>query len=372
MKTGVCYQGPISNKTFDFDRNFTQNQVNSGLGFSIKMKTINSILLLDSNYTFTGYRQVNYIPSDIFISERKDLDTQNMQFIYEYAFSSQQIKVSNVDMTTEQSVPVRLMIKYPPSDSKDSDANNKLTAFISYYDYTKAFTDLEWFNIEDCFPRSSQARIEFVLQLKPLDLNLAKGLDLNRHFRTSFVAYISNELLKESPMRFVAPKISLNSKGIIIVRSAVLRGPDPLNLFTKYEKVKLNVDKNSSKLATSPEVCAFFCLDQDGCLSFDWKPNSCVLYNDHISNSTFIDVDFGSTYDHYSRNSLNDIKLRSSFLLWTTLRDTINAMINNREAFRLDTKMFNGTNQDKALYLQPIRIDESISNPNQFGTSNLL
>lgn len=71
---------------YDSDKNFTDTLFNTDGSLVLRLKSPRSFLLLDSNYTYTGKRQINNIPSDIFISDRKK--SFNETFTTEFAFSS--------------------------------------------------------------------------------------------------------------------------------------------------------------------------------------------------------------------------------------------------------------------------------------------
>ena len=81
--TASCIYEPISAASIDFDKNFTQNLIDSGNGYAIRMRSAKSLLQLDADYIFTGQRTVNGIFSDVFITKAK---IGKMDFVTEYAF----------------------------------------------------------------------------------------------------------------------------------------------------------------------------------------------------------------------------------------------------------------------------------------------
>lgn len=116
---GNCSITSIPVLSFDLDQNFTNSNVNLDGSYVIRLKSPESFLLLDSEYVHTGQRKVNNVPSDIFISDRGNL---NQTIITEYAFSNNQFLFQETNHV-EKNVPVSLSII-------DKKVNKKLTKNI--------------------------------------------------------------------------------------------------------------------------------------------------------------------------------------------------------------------------------------------------
>ena len=82
---GNCSIASISTSAFEDDADFTKAQLDSGNGFSVRIKSPSSLLALNLNYTYTGVRQMNSIPADIFIA--KDNSVKQLKVYNEYAFA---------------------------------------------------------------------------------------------------------------------------------------------------------------------------------------------------------------------------------------------------------------------------------------------
>lgn len=103
---GNCSITSIPVLSFDLDRNFTSSNLNLDGSYVIRLKSPASFLLLDSDYIYTGERKVNNVPSEIFISDRANL---NQTIITEYAFSNSQFSFQETNHF-EKNVPVSLRI----------------------------------------------------------------------------------------------------------------------------------------------------------------------------------------------------------------------------------------------------------------------
>jgi hypothetical protein len=102
--TGGCSIESISSSLFDEDQAFTQSMIDSGNGFIVRMRSPQSILHLDTNFTYTGQRTANSIPADIFIS--KDIRAK-VVVINEIAFTVDSFDINQGDKI-EKKIPIRL------------------------------------------------------------------------------------------------------------------------------------------------------------------------------------------------------------------------------------------------------------------------
>lgn len=84
--TGKCSIEAIENFAFATDKNFTQAQLDSGNGYSIRIKSPSGLLELDSDYIYTGQRVIDGIQSDIYISKRNV--AKGIVVYNEYAFTT--------------------------------------------------------------------------------------------------------------------------------------------------------------------------------------------------------------------------------------------------------------------------------------------
>ena len=108
FKGNCSVRGIGSNNDIGEDNEFEADQA-SQQGFVMRMKTPAAFLNLDKTYIHTGKRLVNGIISDKFIAEDVLSDSN---VIYEYAFSSSGVNVSNEEKA-ETMVPLSLDLQYP-------------------------------------------------------------------------------------------------------------------------------------------------------------------------------------------------------------------------------------------------------------------
>ena len=108
FKGNCSVRGIGSNNDIGEDNEFEADQA-SQQGFVMRMKTPAAFLNLDKTYIHTGKRLVNGIISDKFIAEDVLSDSN---VIYEYAFSSSGVNVSNEEKD-ETMVPLSLDLQYP-------------------------------------------------------------------------------------------------------------------------------------------------------------------------------------------------------------------------------------------------------------------
>ncbi len=85
-KTKQCFiksLGSASIVTFDNSLNLNNTNFNDNDWFAFKLKSPESLLLLDSTYIYIGKRVVNNILCDIYMSNRStDLDTIYTEFAF--------------------------------------------------------------------------------------------------------------------------------------------------------------------------------------------------------------------------------------------------------------------------------------------------
>ena len=80
-----CSFSALSTNSLDVDKNFTM--VNSvGGAYIVRLKSPESFLLLDSDYSYTGKHLVNNVQSNVYMSKRKFNKTD--EAITEFSFSS--------------------------------------------------------------------------------------------------------------------------------------------------------------------------------------------------------------------------------------------------------------------------------------------
>ncbi len=83
--TGNCQIRSISPYTYDSDQSYTQQMIDNGNGFAIRLKSPQGILHLDANFVYTGQRTLNEIPSNVFVAAQTNA---KIQITNEYAFSA--------------------------------------------------------------------------------------------------------------------------------------------------------------------------------------------------------------------------------------------------------------------------------------------
>jgi len=84
--TDTCRIGQIRSSSIDLDQEYTQSLLNSAEGnYAIRLRSVKSLLHLDSEYIYTGNAKINGIGSDIFISK---VQVGKTNIITDYAFPS--------------------------------------------------------------------------------------------------------------------------------------------------------------------------------------------------------------------------------------------------------------------------------------------
>lgn len=86
VNSGRCRIESLDAFAFGVDTNFTQTLLDTGNGFAIRIKSASSLLELDSDYIYTGQREIDGIRSDVYVS--KVSLAKNISIINEYAFTS--------------------------------------------------------------------------------------------------------------------------------------------------------------------------------------------------------------------------------------------------------------------------------------------
>jgi hypothetical protein len=91
------------------DANYTNALVESENSFIVRLKSGKSLLLLDSDYVFTGGRFLDDIHVETFISERKSI---NGTYLAEYAFTAENFEIGEPNILEKQ-IPAILKIYRP-------------------------------------------------------------------------------------------------------------------------------------------------------------------------------------------------------------------------------------------------------------------
>ncbi len=82
--TGKCESRSVSPYTYASDQTYTQQMIDNGNGFVIRLKSPKSLLHLDSDFVFTGKRVLNEMPTSVFVSSTTNA---KINVTNEYAFS---------------------------------------------------------------------------------------------------------------------------------------------------------------------------------------------------------------------------------------------------------------------------------------------
>lgn len=311
---GNCSVQALSNSSFDSDSNYTSSMVEQGLGFAVQLKNPESFLHLDSVYIYTGQRMKNGIPVDVFISNRTDkYGPVSLQSIHEYEFLADGVLESTID-NIGRNLPVSLTISIPQLDK---------TFRYNYYDFEMNFNDLSVFDLRQCFNGETSKRFLIVFPYKDqidyefFAFNFIQSLE-------QFMYFVLQTETKESGLRFAPVKISVSQNGNFYVTSAIYAPPPPIALFTKLDRsILVTASYISLSNLTSAEQCAEYCQKRVPCLSFDWCPSSnrCYLNAKHVTDQS---TSIGSSQcDHYSRNTIEQVNIKTINEIYTLLDNTV-------------------------------------------------
>ena len=236
--TSKCHIAPIEAFSFDARDSGSADYAN------VRLKTPGSFLLLDSDFVYTGERQVNNVPARIMSAYRSaDNGTNEPSLFVEFAFSVSAFVFFSCFLCIIMLLCMSLFLQQNKSDetirplSLMRHVNKEPVKHSSFYKFHRTNTPAKidaartTLDVSKCFP--PEVVIAFRVRVK-LDNALVADAHLLYERQLSHDADVflrSNA--QESFTRFTPAQAHVShDKRSIIIRSAVLPAPPPLGIRT--------------------------------------------------------------------------------------------------------------------------------------------
>lgn len=150
-----CSIGPISFNSFDEDSNFTDVTFHDINAKILKLNSPENILQLNSEYIYTGQRKSRNIPTDMFVSDRSEVEKK---IVYsEYAFSKEGLsfvtRLGNID-------------QIPLSIHRTSPQDIYMDDYLHFYAFEPGMLEVNEFDISMCYQKADKFEVRVTFPYK--------------------------------------------------------------------------------------------------------------------------------------------------------------------------------------------------------------